>query len=124
MPVRRRQGCSLGCSSPPFGPVQPSTRLAAELQREMPMNSCELATLKLLIRWLRVRAPGAPLSEIAHLHTQPRSPTTTGKIERFHRASRTRTLSLLPDQGSLFSGLTADPAPRRSWLSNMVPSSA
>ena len=26
---------------------------------------------------------------IAHLHTQPRSPTTTGKIERFHRAVRT-----------------------------------
>jgi transposase InsO family protein len=26
---------------------------------------------------------------IEHLHTQPRSPTTTGKIERFHRAIRT-----------------------------------
>jgi len=26
---------------------------------------------------------------ITHLHTQPRSPTTTGKIERFHRAIRT-----------------------------------
>jgi len=26
---------------------------------------------------------------IVHLHTQPRSPTTTGKIERFHRAIRT-----------------------------------
>ena len=26
---------------------------------------------------------------IEHLHTQPRSPTTTGKIERFHRALRT-----------------------------------
>ncbi len=26
---------------------------------------------------------------IGHLHTQPRSPTTTGKIERFHRAIRT-----------------------------------
>ena len=26
---------------------------------------------------------------IAHLLTQPRSPTTTGKIERFHRALRT-----------------------------------
>jgi transposase InsO family protein len=26
---------------------------------------------------------------IMHLHTQPRSPTTTGKIERFHRAIRT-----------------------------------
>jgi transposase InsO family protein len=26
---------------------------------------------------------------IRHLHTQPRSPTTTGKIERFHRAIRT-----------------------------------
>jgi hypothetical protein len=30
----RHQGCSLGCSSPPFGPVQPSTRILAELQRE------------------------------------------------------------------------------------------
>lgn len=26
---------------------------------------------------------------IEHLHTQPRSPTTTGKVERFHRAIRT-----------------------------------
>ena len=26
---------------------------------------------------------------IEHLHTQPRSPTTTGKVERFHRALRT-----------------------------------
>lgn len=26
---------------------------------------------------------------IGHLHTQPRSPTTTGKVERFHRAIRT-----------------------------------
>ena len=26
---------------------------------------------------------------IEHLHTQPRSPTTTGKVERFHKAVRT-----------------------------------
>ena len=36
---------------------------------------------------------------IEHLHTQPRSPTTTGKIERFHRALRTefRTDRVFPD---------------------------
>ena len=36
---------------------------------------------------------------IEHLHTQPRSPTTTGKIERFHRALRTefRTDRTFPD---------------------------
>ena len=36
---------------------------------------------------------------IEHLHTQPRSPTTTGKIERFHRALRAefRTDRVFPD---------------------------
>jgi transposase InsO family protein len=36
---------------------------------------------------------------IEHLHTQPRSPTTTGKIERFHRALRAefRTDRTFPD---------------------------
>jgi transposase InsO family protein len=36
---------------------------------------------------------------IEHLHTQPRSPTTTGKIERFHRALRVefRTDRTFPD---------------------------
>jgi transposase InsO family protein len=39
---------------------------------------------------------------IEHLHTQPRSPTTTGKIERFHRALRTefRTDRVLADLAS------------------------
>jgi hypothetical protein len=27
-------GCNLGCSSPPSGPAQPSTRLLADLRRE------------------------------------------------------------------------------------------
>jgi hypothetical protein len=29
-------GCNLGCSSPPSDPVQPSTRLLADLRRERP----------------------------------------------------------------------------------------
>jgi len=33
---------------------------------------------------------------IEHLLTQPRSPTTTGKIERFHRSLRAEFLSSAP----------------------------
>ncbi|WP_261862684.1 integrase core domain-containing protein, partial [Mycobacterium montefiorense] len=38
---------------------------------------------------------------IEHLLTQPRSPTTTGKIERFHRSMRAEFLSNRPAFTSL-----------------------
>ncbi len=48
---------------------------------------------------------------IVHLHTQPRSPTTTGKIERFHRAIRTEVRT-----DRVFSSLQAAPAELDEWV--------
>ena len=48
---------------------------------------------------------------IAHRLTAPRSPTTTGKIERFHRTLRTEFLS-----GQLFSSLEPAQAALDAWV--------
>jgi transposase InsO family protein len=48
---------------------------------------------------------------ITHLHTQPRSPTTTGKIERFHRAIRTEFRT-----DRVFAGLAAAQAELDEWV--------
>ena len=49
---------------------------------------------------------------IEHLLTQPRSPTTTGKIERFHRSLRAEFLSKKP----AFTNLkAAQPNPESPW---------
>lgn len=48
---------------------------------------------------------------IEHLHTQPRSPTTTGKIERFHRALRTEFRT-----DRTFADLTAAQAELDAWV--------
>ena len=48
---------------------------------------------------------------IAHLHTQPRSPTTTGKIERFHRAIRTEFRT-----DRVFASLAAAQAELDEWV--------
>jgi transposase InsO family protein len=48
---------------------------------------------------------------IKHLHTQPRSPTTTGKIERFHRAIRTEFRT-----DRLFANLAAAQAELDEWV--------
>jgi transposase InsO family protein len=48
---------------------------------------------------------------IQHLLTQPRSPTTTGKIERFHRAIRTEFRT-----DRVFSSLTAAQAELDEWV--------
>jgi transposase InsO family protein len=48
---------------------------------------------------------------IVHLHTQPRSPTTTGKIERFHRAIRTEFRT-----DRVFTNLAAAQAELDEWV--------
>ena len=48
---------------------------------------------------------------IRHLHTQPRSPTTTGKIERFHRAIRTEFRT-----DRIFASLAAAQAELDEWV--------
>jgi transposase InsO family protein len=48
---------------------------------------------------------------IEHLLTQPRSPTTTGKIERFHRTLRTEFLS-----GRMFTSLEAAQCELDAWV--------
>ena len=48
---------------------------------------------------------------IVHLHTQPRSPTTTGKIERFHRAIRTEFRT-----DRVFASLAAAQAELDDWV--------
>jgi hypothetical protein len=48
-----------------------------------------------------------------HLHTQPRSPTTTGKIERFHRAIRTEFRT-----DRVFASLAAAQAELDEWVAN------
>ena len=48
---------------------------------------------------------------IAHRLTAPRSPTTTGKIERFHRTLRVEFLS-----GRMFTSLTAAQAELNDWV--------
>jgi transposase InsO family protein len=48
---------------------------------------------------------------IEHLHTQPRSPTTTGKIERFHRALRTEFRT-----DRVFADLAAAQAELNTWV--------
>src|SRR4051794_33058947 len=48
---------------------------------------------------------------ITHLHTQPRSPTTTGKIERFHRAIRTEFRT-----DRIFASLAAAQAELDDWV--------
>jgi transposase InsO family protein len=48
---------------------------------------------------------------IEHLHTQPRSPTTTGKIERFHRALRTEFRT-----DRVFASLAAAQAELDEWV--------
>lgn len=48
---------------------------------------------------------------ITHLHTQPRSPTTTGKIERFHRAIRTEFRT-----DRVFASLAAAQAELDDWV--------
>jgi transposase InsO family protein len=48
---------------------------------------------------------------IGHLHTQPRSPTTTGKIERFHRAIRTEFRT-----DRVFASLAAAQAELDEWV--------
>ena len=48
---------------------------------------------------------------IVHLHTQPRSPTTTGKIERFHRAIRTEFRT-----DRVFASLAAAQAELDEWV--------
>lgn len=48
---------------------------------------------------------------IGHLHTQPRSPTTTGKIERFHRAIRTEFRT-----DRVFASLAAAQAELNDWV--------
>ncbi len=48
---------------------------------------------------------------IVHLHTQPRSPTTTGKIERFHRAIRTEFRT-----DRIFGSLAAAQAELDEWV--------
>jgi transposase InsO family protein len=50
---------------------------------------------------------------IEHLHTQPRSPTTTGKIERFHRAIRTEFRT-----DRVFASLTVAQAELDEWVSD------
>ncbi|MBO0884962.1 MAG: IS481 family transposase [Mycobacterium sp.] len=50
---------------------------------------------------------------IQHLRTQPRSPTTTGKIERFHRAIRTEFRT-----DRIFASLTAAQAELDEWVSD------
>ena len=51
---------------------------------------------------------------IEHLLTQPRSPTTTGKIERFHRSLRTEFLS----QQRPFANLTAAQQALDEWVAH------
>jgi len=48
---------------------------------------------------------------IQHLLTQPRSPTTTGKVERFHRAIRTEFRT-----DRIFASLTAAQAELDEWV--------
>jgi transposase InsO family protein len=48
---------------------------------------------------------------IEHLHTQPRSPTTTGKIERFHK-----TLRLELDTRQVFKDITTAQAAMDEWV--------
>ena len=50
---------------------------------------------------------------IVHLHTQPRSPTTTGKIERFHRAIRTEFRT-----DRVFASLAAAQGELDEWVSD------
>jgi len=50
---------------------------------------------------------------IVHLHTQPRSPTTTGKIERFHRAIRTEFRT-----DRVFASLAAAQAELDDWVAD------
>jgi transposase InsO family protein len=50
---------------------------------------------------------------ITHLLTQPRSPTTTGKIERFHRAIRTEFRT-----DRIFASLTAAQAELDEWVAD------
>jgi hypothetical protein len=50
---------------------------------------------------------------IVHLHTQPRSPTTTGKIERFHRAIRTEFRT-----DRVFASLQAAQAELDEWVTD------
>ena len=50
---------------------------------------------------------------ITHLHTQPRSPTTTGKIERFHRAIRTEFRT-----DRVFANLAAAQAELDDWVAD------
>jgi transposase len=50
---------------------------------------------------------------IEHLHTQPRSPTTTGKIERFHRAIRTEFRT-----DRVFASLPAAQAELDEWVTD------
>ena len=50
---------------------------------------------------------------IEHLHTQPRSPTTTGKIERFHRAIRTEFRT-----DRVFANLAAAQAELDEWVAD------
>jgi Integrase core domain len=50
---------------------------------------------------------------IEHLHTQPRSPTTTGKVERFHKAIRTEFRT-----DRLFASLAAAQAEPDEWVSD------
>src|SRR5215475_822437 len=50
---------------------------------------------------------------IVHLHTQPRSPTTSGKIERFHRAIRTEFRT-----DRVFASLQAAQAELDEWVSD------
>jgi transposase InsO family protein len=50
---------------------------------------------------------------IVHLHTQPRSPTTTGKVERFHRAIRTEFRT-----DRVFASLAAAQAELDDWVTD------
>jgi transposase InsO family protein len=50
---------------------------------------------------------------IEHLHTQPRSPTTTGKVERFHKAIRTEFRT-----DRLFASLAAAQAELDEWVND------
>ena len=50
---------------------------------------------------------------IQHLLTQPRSPTTTGKIERFHRAIRTEFRT-----DRVFASLAVAQAELDEWVTN------
>ena len=54
---------------------------------------------------------------IRHLLTAPRTPTTTGKVERFHKTLRTEFL-----QGKVFATLEEAQAALDAWTDTTTPS--